>query len=183
MNKLSAIIFAITIFGMLMSVIFANTVVVYAQNAAQSPEASQSPQSSITKPNGTTTPLAKVAATTNTAIPTTLAIKITSPTKEQQIPVGGRLTVSGISTDDATTNCRVSIILNDIKPYQDAIPMGTNGENDYSKWSYTLTHHYAVIKEGINKITAKLSCVDDPAKSKWYSANVTGVNRNNQQIP
>jgi hypothetical protein len=182
MNKLSAIIFVIIIFGMLMSVIFANTVVVYAQNAAQSPEASQSPQSSITKPNGTTTPLAKVAATT-TAIPTTLAIKITSPTKEQQIPVGGRLTVSGISTDDATTNCRVSIILNDIKPYQDAIPMGTNGENDYSKWSYTLTHHYAVIKEGINKITAKLSCVDDPAKSKWYSANVTGVNRNNQQIP
>ena len=68
----------------------------------------------------------------------------------------------------------LTIILNDIKPYQDAIPMGTNGENDYSKWSYTLTHHYAVIKEGINKITAKLSCVDDPAKSKWYSANVTG---------
>ena len=82
MNKLSAMIFAIIIFGMLMSVIFANTVVVYAQNAAQSPEASQSPQSSITKPNGTTTPLAKVAATTTIAIPTTLAIKITSPTKE-----------------------------------------------------------------------------------------------------
>ncbi len=34
MNKLSAMIFAIIIFGMLMSVIFANTVVVYAQNGS-----------------------------------------------------------------------------------------------------------------------------------------------------
>ncbi|MGC1933094.1 MAG: hypothetical protein WA667_29330 [Candidatus Nitrosopolaris sp.] len=49
---------------------------------------------------------------------------------------------------------------------------------DYSKWKYTFTPAYAgTIREGINRITAKLLCQANPANlTKFYSINVTGMN-------
>ena len=44
-------------------------------------------------------------------------VKITSPTKGQKVPVGA-LSISGESTDNAASDCAVSVILNGIKPYQ-----------------------------------------------------------------
>ena len=37
--------------------------------------------------------------------------------------------------------------------------------------------NYATIKEGVNKITAKLSCIDNPSNNltKYYGVNITGV--------
>jgi len=126
----------------------------------------------------------------NTNIASSPGVKISSPVKGQQVPIG-ILTISGTSTDDPVHNCQVSVLLNGIKPYRTTIATGQNsgvggGANDYSTWKYTFTPGYAVIKEGINKITSKISC--SPVNSltslnKWYSVNVTGtVNARIQQV-
>jgi hypothetical protein len=111
-----------------------------------------------------------------------LGVNITSPEKGQQIPVGNNLTVSGKSTDEPTSDdCQVSVIVNSIKPYQPATANGTieGGKNDdYSKWFFVLSSNYTSIKEGVNEITAKLSCLSSISNNnttKWYSINVTGI--------
>lgn len=71
-------------------------------------------------------------------------------------------------------NCQVSVIVNDVKPYQKAA--GNTSEANYSSWNYILTPHYTSIKQGINKLTAKLSCNDNFMNvTKFYSINITGV--------
>jgi hypothetical protein len=110
---------------------------------------------------------------------TLLGVNITSPEKGQQIPVGNNLTVSGKSTDEPASNdCQVSVIVNSIKPYQPATANGTIGKNDYSRWFFVLSSNYTAIKEGVNEITAKLSCLSSLSNNnttKWYSINVTGI--------
>ena len=105
------------------------------------------------------------------------AVKIISPTKDQQIPVGKDLTISGTSIDDATSNCQVSMSVNHVKPYQPATAAGTGGANDYSKWNFVLTSNYTTIKPGPdNRITAKYTCTDNPVMVPSHSSvNVTGV--------
>jgi hypothetical protein len=102
-------------------------------------------------------------------------VKITSPTRGQNVPVG-LLTISGESTDNVASNCQVSVKLNGIKPYQPSAPTGAKGAIDYSTWKFTLTPKYAIIKEGANKITSKITCHDiSAALTKFYSVNVTGI--------
>lgn len=102
-------------------------------------------------------------------------IKITSPTKGQQIPAGSNLVVAGTAIDNATmtSDCKVSVIVNGIKPYQKAVPTGTGMANNYSTWTYTLTP--TLIKLGQNKITAKFSCGNNVNFTPHNSVNVTGV--------
>src|ERR671937_2212773 len=66
-------------------------------------KASSSSSTNQTKPSS---PSQSSAAST----PRMTKVKITSPTKDQQVPVGKDLTISGISIDNATSNCQVSII-------------------------------------------------------------------------
>lgn len=106
------------------------------------------------------------------------AVKITSPTKGQQVPIGNNLVVSGTSSANATSNCQISVIANSIKPYQPAVASGPGGTNDYSNWTFTLTH--TAIKEGQNKITAKYSCSSNPSLVSFSNVNVTGVAAANQ---
>ncbi len=155
--KFKALIVAI-VFGVVLSIFFGHVILA-------APEANAQQQ---IQPN------------TNTS---SLGVKITSPAKGQQVPIGG-LTISGTSTDDPVDNCQVSIILNGVKPYQETIATGPGSESgkatDYSTWKYTFTPSYAVIKEGENKITSKISCSPSTPTSvaslaKWYSVNVTGV--------
>jgi hypothetical protein len=109
-------------------------------------------------------------------------VKITFPSKGQQIPVHSNLTVTGISLVNRTSSdCQVAIILNGIKPYQKAVPTGHGGANDYSTWNYRLAPTYAVIKQGHNKITAKLSC-DKSKLISHNSVNITGVTNSNPPI-
>ena len=108
-------------------------------------------------------------------------VKIISPTKGQQVPIGKDLSVSGISTGVAvgnavTSHCQVSVIVNNIKPYQPATGTGPGGAADYSKWNFVITSKYATIKPGPNnKITARYVCSGTPSTVSFYSANVTGV--------
>src|SRR5215211_8404948 len=104
-----------------------------------------------------------------------VGIKITSPVTGQKVPVG-ELVVSGTSTDNATTDCQEYVDVNDIKPMQNTTAAGVGGQNDYSNWTFTYTSKYHLILEGINELTAKLSCINNPANvKKYYSVNVTGV--------
>jgi hypothetical protein len=110
----------------------------------------------------------------------THSVKILSPTKGQQVPIGRTLVVSGTSnggtnSSSNTSNCQVSVIVNGIKPYQQAIPTGKRGPNDYSNWTFNATPKYSPIKEGQNKITAKYSCGNTPTLVSHNSVNVTGV--------
>jgi|SRR5215831_19619984 len=109
---------------------------------------------------------------------TSLGVKITNPAKGQQVSIGKNLTLSGTSNYNATSSCEVFVIVDGVRPYQKTTPIGQTGGDDYSKWKYTFTPAYpGIIREGINRITAKLLCQANPANlTKFYSINVTGMN-------
>ncbi len=107
--------------------------------------------------------------------PPIIGIKITSPTTGQQVPIG-QLTISGISTDNPTTDCTVYADWNNTKPFQKAIATGPGGVNDYSTWNYTYTDKYHLITNGTNELTSKLSCISSPTNlTKFYSVNLIGI--------
>ena len=49
------------------------------------------------------------------------------------------LKVHRIFTDSIHSDCESSVILNDIKPYQNVLPYGPGGKGDYLLWSFLLT--------------------------------------------
>jgi len=111
-----------------------------------------------------------------------ISIKIESPLSNQQVPVG-ELTISGASSDNSTSQCQVYVDWNNLKPYQLATPMGSNGSADFSSWSFTYTSKYHLIQTGLNDLTSKITCLvppTGPTVTKWYSINVTGSTSPNQ---
>ena len=110
-------------------------------------------------------------------------VKITSPIKDQHIPLHSSLIITGTSTANSTPAfCQVSVIVNGIKPNQRAVATGIGGANDYSTWIYRLTPAYAAIKQGQNKITAMFSCGNNPSFISHNSVNVIGVANSNPVI-
>ena len=123
----------------------------------------------------------------DTAYPT---IQIVSPHDSQLVPPG-ELAIQGISSDNEETICQVYADVNDITPMPRVTAAGDSGEAlDFSKWTFTYTQDYQLIKEGENELTAKISCFDDGALdlnpfptstaasdsplSEWHTINVTG---------
>jgi hypothetical protein len=116
--------------------------------------------------------------------PPIMGIKITSPVANQ-VPVG-ELTISGISTDNATTNCTVYTDWNNTKPFQKAVATGLGGVDDYSKWNFTYTDKYHLITNGTNNLTSKLSCINNndggtANLTTYYSLDVTGIMESSQR--
>src|ERR671914_1706968 len=125
------------------------------------------------------------------SLPMVPSVKIVSPENGQQVPisisnatratnanVSNSLSISGTASDGADSPCEVSVLLNEVRPYQRATPQGNSGKSDYSNWQFLLKPDYAPIKQGENKITSKLECLRSPANlTKWYSVSVTGVTR------
>jgi hypothetical protein len=111
---------------------------------------------------------------------TPLVVKITSPHKGQQVGIGHNLTFLGSSNYNASSKCQVSIIVDKKRPYQDTIPIG-QGVDNYSQWKYTLAPAYTVLTEGVNRVTAKLTCDANPTLTKFYSINLTGINQSQPQ--
>ena len=103
--------------------------------------------------------------------PTMLGVKITSPANDQQVSFQNNnnrsLQLTGTSTDTVDTDCQVSVIANDIRPYQNTTAIGSGGKSDYSTWTYSLAP--PLIKEGSNKVTARISCVNP------YATNVAST--------
>jgi len=98
------------------------------------------------------------------ATQTTGGIKIISPDKGDNVPINSNSSfiIKGISKDNPTSDCKVSVIINNVKPYQNAQPISTEGNGDYSTWQYTLSQNYTNITEGANKITSKFTCLNNP---------------------
>jgi hypothetical protein len=111
----------------------------------------------------------------NVTSPPKLGVKIISPLKNSTVPLG-QLIINGISSDTPLTNCMVFADWNDLKPMQNVTAKGSGGANDYSNWTYTYNESYHTITAGINELTSKLTCYDNPSNitSKYYSVNVTG---------
>src|SRR5215211_4231095 len=100
-------------------------------------------------------------------------IEITSPSQGQQVPVG-ELTISGTSADNATTNCQVDVDWNNQKPYQKTLANGPGAVNDYSNWTFTYTNNYHLISNGLNELTARLSCTDNSIPTAWDTIELLG---------
>lgn len=122
------------------------------------------------------------------AVKNPYGIRITDPTNGKQFMLDGttyynnngqKLSLTGFSVANSgnLTNCDVSIVTNNKFPYQPANGTGSQGVNDFSKWSYTFNSKYANLHEGSNKITSKLTCESGSAKA-YYSVNITGVKFN-----
>ena len=108
-------------------------------------------------------------------LPITPSVKITSHKSGEPVPTGD-LTISGISSDNSTTDCRVFLDWNDLKPFQKAVATGPAGSSDYSTWTFTYTAPYHLISNGANELTSKLSCLDSQGYlAKWFTVNVTGT--------
>ena len=133
-------------------------------------------------------------------LPKVPSIRINSPERDQLVPAStspainatrdintntnNTLVISGTASDDSDSPCDVSVLVNDVRPYQPAMPMGTSGNDDYSKWEFHLTPDYAPINQGSNKITAKLECLKLPVNlTKWYSVTVTGGTQEQVLVP
>jgi hypothetical protein len=89
-------------------------------------------------------------------------VKIISPLKNATVPAG-QLTIRGISSGTAITNCMVSADRNDLKPMQNVTAKGPGGVNDYSNWTYTHRRYHS-ITGGINELSSKITCYNDPGK-------------------
>jgi hypothetical protein len=111
----------------------------------------------------------------NVTSPHKMGVKIISPLKNSTVPIG-QLIINGTSSDTPITNCIVSTDWNDLKPMQNVTAKGPGGANDYSNWTYTYNGSYHNITAGINELTSKITCYDNPSNitKKYYSVNVTG---------
>src|SRR4026207_1071925 len=114
------------------------------------------------------------------AIPTE-TIKIVKPVTTQNVSSQEELIISGQSSDNNLKNCSVSVIVNDLRPYQNAVAKGSGGATDFSEWEFVLHNNYTHINVGQNKITSKLFC--ESASPRWYSVFVNGVtNSSNEDV-
>jgi hypothetical protein len=118
--------------------------------------------------------VSQLSSTTTQPAPTTLGVKITTPTNEQQIFFNNNsdLQLKGTSTDNVDKDCQVSVIANDIKPYQNVTATGQEGNNDYSIWTYSLSP--PLLKEGSNKVTARISCANPNTATSNLSTDSPG---------
>ena len=108
--------------------------------------------------------------------PTVHGVRIQTPNPGEKKSIGiDNLSIIGRSVDNESSDCQVSVIVNDIKPYQKASALGLNGADDYSRWKYTLSPDYTELKNGTNKITAKLECKDDLDVLMYNTIKIDGI--------
>ena len=166
------------VFGIIISIAWINSV--YGQSASENafPQFPTVPSSSKNTPttevntNPSTQPQSPSEGASSSI---KHGVRITSPVRDQLVPAGAILTISGISKDNATSDCHVNVNANHVRPYQNTSANGRGGPNDYSNWTFSLTPKYTVIKQGVNEITAKFFCNPNPDVASFYSMNVTGV--------
>ena len=111
---------------------------------------------------------------TNSSSIENISVKIISPSQGKLVPTG-KLTISGISSDNQEKECVVFVDWNDLKPFQSVRAAGPGGIDDYSEWIFTYDSSYHEIIEGENELTSKITCLDENKPlTKWNSINVTG---------
>jgi hypothetical protein len=118
----------------------------------------------------------QVSASSSSSLSNPIGVKIVNPDYDHVTDVKDKLEISGESRYDPSQVCEVSVIVNHVKPYQKATPAGARMENDYSTWNFTIDSEYTTIREGDNRVTARLVCSDEQSGDlrKWDSVNVVG---------
>jgi hypothetical protein len=111
-------------------------------------------------------------------------VKILSPTRGEEVPVNiQNFTVRGVSTDDSTHDCEVSLLPNGVTPYLAVNAKGQNGSGDFSVWNREFGSDFPM-NVGENKITTRLMCMNDDGNktSKYQTVNFTGVSDNSSGL-
>ena len=107
--------------------------------------------------------------------PTIHGVKIHTPEVGEKVSIAvNNLTIAGRSVDNQSSDCKVFVIVNDVKPYQKASAIG-NGGDDFSQWKYALFPDYAKLKIGTNKITAKIDCKNPMDMLRYDTINIMGT--------
>lgn len=107
--------------------------------------------------------------------PTIHGVKIHTPEVGKKVSIAvNNLTITGRSVDNQSSDCKVFVIVNDVKPYQKASAIG-NGGDDFSQWKYALFPDYAKLKIGTNKITAKIDCKNPMDMLRYDTINIMGT--------
>jgi hypothetical protein len=103
-------------------------------------------------------------------------IEIVYPSNDQTTNVNSDLEISGTSNYNHSSICHVAVIINDAKPYKKTIPAGGDIESGYFTWRYNIESDSNIIKQGDNKITARLLCMSVGGEDirKWDSVTVSG---------
>jgi hypothetical protein len=166
------------VFGIIISIALVNSV--YGQSASENafpqfPTVSSSSNNRSTTEVKTNPSTQSQSSSEGASSSIKHGVRITSPVRDQHVPAGAILTISGISKDNATSDCHVNVNVNHVRPYQNASATGPGGTNDYSNWTFSLTPKYTVIKQGLNEITSKFFCNPNPEIASFYSMNVTGI--------
>jgi hypothetical protein len=145
------LIILLIVFGMILYITWVNVILIssaYGQTAF--PQFPMTPSSNTSGTNVTTKPSTQPSSAGASQLSSSSVehgVRITSPTKGQQVPIG-ILTISGVSKDNATSDCNVNVIVNHVRPYQNTSATGSGGANDYSNWTFSLTPKYTIIKQG-----------------------------------
>ena len=112
----------IALFGIIISIAWINSV--YGQSGSENafPQFPTVPQSNTTGTEVTTQKPSAIQPPPSSSEGSSSSIKhgvrITSPVRDQQVPAGAILTISGISKDNATSDCHVNVNVNHVRPYQ-----------------------------------------------------------------
>jgi hypothetical protein len=124
--------------------------------------------------------LSFVSSSASTSPSDTTDIEIAYPISDQTSSIDSDLEISGISNYDPTSVCTVSVIVNDVKPYKKTIPTGGNKTTEFFTWKYVIESDCNSIRQGDNKITARLLCAGENGQDirKWDSAAVIGQSAN-----
>jgi len=93
-----------------------------------------------------------------------MRVWIESHQNNQKVPATG-FTMEGGSSDTNDSYCEVLVRLNEIEPYNQTVAVGPSGVNDFSRWQF----NFPLLSEGINSITAKYVCWDDPLLDSYYT--------------
>lgn len=103
-------------------------------------------------------------------------IEIVHPNSDQNARTESNFEISGVSNYDPSSVCSVSVIVNDIKPYKKTIPTGGNKTSEYFSWKYVIEPDSNLIRQGDNKVTARLLCASENGQDirKWDSVAIIG---------
>ena len=69
-------------------------------------------------------------------------IKITEPTKGQAIEIGQDIGISGEVSDGISKDCRLFVLVNNVKSSQKAIPVDLKGNHVISQWKFVIDGNY-----------------------------------------
>ena len=99
-------------------------------------------------------------------------VEIISPKNGESVYLSSDLTITGTSSDTVDINCTILTSINNIQPFQNALAIGSQGEQDFSKWNSTFFNASNLLRPGNNTITAVIACLDANSSTPTSSYHI-----------